>query len=127
VGYPEQREKTPSLKDRGTKFAVFGKPKCSLQIIFNLRQRAACEFLEIWIGAVLDLVLEECSISPLMIDLAVYIVAVECGAMFGLERGNHRIVGGVQQGVGWHGSALVLQVALRSSMTGMWVTTIRRA
>ena len=105
--------------DRGAKFAVFGKPKCSLQMIFNLRQGAACEFREIWIGAALDLVLEECSISLLVIDLAVYIVAVECCAMSGLERG-YRVLGGAV-------APWCCRIALRSSMTGMWVTTIRCA
>ena len=106
---------------------VFGKPKCSLQMIFNLRQGTACEFLESWIAAVPDLVLEECRIPLLILDLAVYIVAIECCAGVGLERGNHRIVSRVQQGVGRRGEALVPQNRVEVTMTGMWVTTIRCA
>src|SRR5262249_23002231 len=66
-------------------FAVLGKLQSPLQMIFDFRQGLAGELLEVGIAAVLDLVPEQCSISLLILDLAVDVVAVEGRAVFGLK------------------------------------------
>lgn len=52
------------------KFGVLGKLQCPLQMLFNLRQGVAREFLEVPIRPILDLVLEERSVALLILDLA---------------------------------------------------------
>src|SRR5262249_62222559 len=51
-------------------FAVLGKLQSPLQMIFDFRQGLAGELLEVGIAAVLDLVPGQCSISLLILDLA---------------------------------------------------------
>ena len=80
--------------------AARGQFQGPLQMVFDLRQGAPREFLEIGVGAVLDLVLEERGISLLVVDLALHIVLVKRRAPFGLERRDDRVKGATQKRIG---------------------------
>jgi hypothetical protein len=68
-----------------------------------------CKFLEVRVGAVLDLVSEKCGVAFLIVELALHIVAVECRGSVGLERSNQHVVGTLQQRVGGCRNPLALQ------------------
>src|SRR3977135_568125 len=76
-----------------------GKLQGALQMILDLRQGLTCKFLEVRVAAVLDLLLEQRGIAPLIFDLAVYIIPVERGAVIRIEGKQHRVIGAVQQRV----------------------------
>ena len=78
-------------------------------MILDLRQSLARECLELWVSAILDLALKECRIPLLVLDLTVHIISVERRVALDIQRGDYRVVGGVQQGIGRRRDALVMQ------------------
>ena len=93
----------------GRAITAFCQGERSVQMIFDLRQSLAREFLEVRVGPVLDLVLEERGVSFLIFDLPFDIVAVETDAAISFERSDHRIIGAVQQRVRRCGHVFTLQ------------------
>src|SRR6267142_3452297 len=79
--------------------ACSGKLFGALQMVHDLRERLTRELLEVRIGTVLDLLFEQRRVSLLILDLAVHIIPVERSATVRLERGNHRVIGAVQERV----------------------------
>jgi hypothetical protein len=80
----------------GRAITAFCQGERSVQMIFDLRQSLVREFLELRVGPVLDLILEERSVSFLIFDLPFDIVAVETDAAISFEQSDHRIIGAVQ-------------------------------
>src|SRR5258706_13733915 len=76
-----------------------GKLLGALQMVHDLRQGLARELLEVRIGAVLNLLLEQRRISLLIVDLAVHIIPVERNATVCLERRNHLVISAMQKRV----------------------------
>jgi len=69
-------------------------------MVLDLRQGRAGELLQVGIGTVLDLVLEQRGITLLIFHLPFDIVAVQCGAIFSLQRSDHGPVSAIEKCIG---------------------------
>jgi hypothetical protein len=68
-------------------------------MIHDLRQGLTRELLEVSIGAVLNFLFEQRSITLLILHLTVYVIPVECDAVVRSKDGDHRVIRAVQRRV----------------------------